>query len=57
MVPLTRLKLDSKRRLSLGKLINENVTGFNAVREPDGRIILEPTVDIPEREVWLYKNK
>ena len=51
-----KLKLDDKKRVSLGKLgLEENITGFNAYQE-DGRIILEPTVDIPARELWLYRN-
>ncbi len=57
MLRSVKIKLDGKRRLSLGKLVDEHVTGFNATRDPDGRIILEPTLDIPVREVWLYKNR
>ena len=41
----------------MGKLVDIKVTGFNATCEDDGKIILEPTVDIPARELWLYENR
>lgn len=53
----TKLKLDGKKRLSVGKLIGDEVTGFNVTKCEDGRLILEPTVDIPARELWLYRNE
>jgi hypothetical protein len=56
MQAVTKLKLDGKRRLSIGKLVTEEVTGFNVTKYEDGRIMLEPTVDIPAREVWLFRN-
>ena len=48
-------RLDSKGRITLGKLA-EGVSSFRATRQSDGKIILEPYVEIPAREVWLYKN-
>ncbi len=48
------LRPDSKGRITLGKLA-ENVSGFEVIEE-EGRIILEPQVEIPAREAWLYKN-
>ena len=48
-------RLDSKGRITLGKLA-EGVSSFRATRQNDGKIILEPYVEIPAREVWLYKN-
>lgn len=49
------LRPDSKGRLSFGSILN----GISSVRvqvEDDGRILLEPFVEIPEREAWLYDN-
>ena len=49
------LRPDTKGRITLGKLA-ENVSGFEVIEEENGRIILEPQVEIPAREVWLYEN-
>ena len=54
---ITKLKLDGKRRLSIGKLVGNEVTGFNVTKYDDGRIMLDPTVDIPAREAWLFRNE
>ncbi len=48
------LRPDTKGRITLGKLA-ENVSGFK-ITEEEGRIILEPQIEIPAREAWLYKN-
>ena len=48
-------RLDSKGRITLGKLA-EGVSSFRATRQSDGKIVLEPYVEIPARELWLYKN-
>ncbi len=50
------LRPDSKGRITLGKLA-EGVSSFRVAREADGRIVLEPFVEIPAREQWLLKNK
>ena len=50
------LRPDSKGRITLGKLA-EGVSSFRAVRQADGRILLEPFVEIPAREQWLFRNK
>ncbi len=49
------VRLDSKGRISLGTLA-EGVSSFRAHLEAGGKIVLEPFVEIPAREVWLYKN-
>jgi predicted transcriptional regulator len=46
---------DSKGRIALGKLA-KGVSSYRLHQETDGRLILEPFVEIPERERWLYKN-
>ena len=52
-----KLAVDSRRRISLTKLLPEGkISSVRAYREEE-RIILEPMVEIPAREVWLYENK
>jgi hypothetical protein len=51
-----RLRPDSKGRITLGKLA-EGVSSYRARRQADGKIILEPFVEIPAEERWLWENK
>jgi len=52
-----KLTVDSKKRISLTKLLPEGkISSVRAYKE-DQKIILEPMVEIPAREVWLYENK
>jgi len=51
-----RLRPDSKGRITLGKLA-EGVSSYRARRQADGKIILEPFVEIPAEERWLWDNK
>lgn len=51
-----RLRPDSKGRITLGKLA-EGVSSYRARRKKDGRIVLEPFVEIPADERWLYQNE
>jgi hypothetical protein len=51
------LAVDSRKRISLSKLLPElPVSSVRAHLEGD-KIILEPMVEIPAREAWLYQNK
>jgi len=49
------LRPDSKGRITLGKL-SQGVSGFNVTVDKQHRIILEPLVEIPAREKWLFDN-
>ena len=55
-------QLDSKDRISLGgklkKIINSkmDMEGFQVFLGKDGDILLRPTVAIPAREAWVFKN-
>jgi hypothetical protein len=49
------LRPDSKGRITLGKLA-EGISSFRAHRESDGRVVLEPYVEIPLSTHWLEKN-
>jgi hypothetical protein len=52
---LYRLRPDAKGRITLGKLA-DGVSSYRARREKDGKIVLEPFVEIPADERWLYEN-
>lgn len=54
-----RIRLDSKSRISLGKLIDPDITAFDVEERADGKLLLTPvvTMDIPAAEAWLYQNK
>ncbi len=51
-----RLRPDSKGRITLGKLA-EGVSSYRARKQADGKIILEPFMEIPADERWLWENK
>jgi len=50
------IRPDAKGRINLGDMA-KGVSGFRVEIDKDRRIILEPLVEIPAREQWLYKNK
>jgi hypothetical protein len=51
------LTVDSRKRICLSKLFEiDNVSSVRAYRK-DNKIILEPLVEIPAHEAWLYRNK
>ena len=51
------LTVDSRKRISLTKLLPDlPISSVRAHLEGD-RIILEPMVEVPAREIWLYENK
>ena len=55
-IGVIKLTVDSRKRISLTKLLPEGkISSVRAYKE-DERIILEPMVEIPAREVWLYEN-
>ena len=47
---------DSKGRVTLGILAN-GVSGYVVTETEDHKLILEPYVEIPAREKWLFENK
>jgi hypothetical protein len=51
------LTVDSKKRISLTKLLPPgNIRSVQAYTEGH-RIVLEPMMEVPIEEVWLFKNK
>lgn len=53
--PVTQVRPDSKGRVTLSKL-TDGISSFNVSKDEDGRILLEPMVEIPAREKWLFEN-
>jgi hypothetical protein len=51
-----RLRPDSKGRITLGKLA-EGVSSYRARRLAGGKIMLEPFVEVPADERWLWEDK
>jgi hypothetical protein len=53
--PRKTVRPDSKGRITLGTLA-AGVSSFKAYRDTKGRIILEPQVEVPAAEGWLWQN-
>ena len=51
------LKIDQKRRITLGKLAPDEVSSYDVELKDNGVIILHPKVEIPAEELWLFRNK
>ncbi len=54
---VTETRLDSKYRVTLGKVISGQVTSFRVYRNTHGQIVLDPLVSVPAHEAWLFQNK
>lgn len=52
--------MDNKFRICLGNFLSkeerEHLSSFRICRQDDGKIVLDPLVEIPAREHWIYKN-
>ena len=46
---------DAKGRITLGALA-KGISSFRVRQEKGGKIVLEPFVEIPAREHWIFKN-
>lgn len=55
MKPLHDVIADSKGRIPLG--MRHAGERYLIIEDKDGRVILEKAVLIPEREIWLHKNR
>jgi hypothetical protein len=56
MTKALTIRPDAKGRIALGKLAH-GVSSFHATTDKRGRIILEPYMEIPVSEKWLFENK
>ena len=54
--PSIRVRPDAKGRVGLGKLA-KGVSSYRVIPKPGGAVLLEPMVEIPAREVWLFENQ
>ena len=48
---------DAKGRITLGRNLTKDVSGYTVTETKDHQIILNPHVEIPAREKWLFANK
>ena len=53
---ITQVRPDSKGRIALGEFA-KGVSSFIVLQGSDGSLHLEPQVEIPAREKWLFNNK
>lgn len=57
---MNKIQMDDKYRVCLGNFLSkeerELLSSFRVYRQEDGKIILDPLVEIPAREHWIYKN-
>jgi len=51
-----RLRPDAKGRITLGKLA-EGVSSYRVRKQADGKLVLEPYMEIPADERWLWEDK
>jgi hypothetical protein len=55
-----KINMDNFQRVSLTRLLSKEerhlFSSFRAHKEDDGRIILEPLIEVPAKEHWIYKN-
>ncbi len=56
MAKIKTIKPDAKGRIYLGDLA-EGISSFKVMVDKNHRITLEPYVEIPAREKWLFANK
>ncbi len=48
--------IDERNRLTLGTIL-QGVTRVRLLRNNQGEILLQPLVEIPLSEVWLWENR
>ena len=51
-----RLKLDTRNRINLTKLLSHVKIHFVLGHREENTIVLELVTDIPTRELWLHQN-
>ena len=52
-----KVNLDNRNRVPLTKMLEGCEAKTFKIYWEEDRLILEPLVEIPERELWVYKNK
>ena len=49
-------RMDSKHRVTLGRVVGKHVTSYRVYRNAVGQIVLDPMVSVPAHEAWLFRN-
>lgn len=56
----SKVQMDNKCRICLGNFLSkeerDQLSSFRVSRQKDGKIVLDPLVEIPAREHWIYKK-
>ena len=52
----TILRPDSKGRINLGE-VARNISSYRMIVETNGKILLEPYVEIPLSDKWIFEDK
>jgi len=55
MTAVRTVRPDAKGRITLGALAKD-ISGYQVNVEKSGRVILDPLVEIPAREKWVFEN-
>lgn len=53
---LKKIRPDAKGRILLGVKFTEGVSSYTLYKQ-DGRLILEPNIEMPAKEKWLWDNE
>jgi len=54
---IVNLSVDSRKRISLSKLLPDLPVSSVRAYLQDDKIVLEPMIEIPAREAWLNQNE
>ncbi len=54
---ISAVKPDSKSRISLGRAQADQGITYRVYRNKVGQILLDPCLQVPVGEAWLFKNK
>lgn len=56
MVVVKEVELDSRQRLPLARIVEDNQRRFRVTKLPDGDYLLTPVVSVSERELAMLRN-
>ena len=51
------VKVDGKKRITLGSSADVAAEGFNIYKNKLGQIVLDPVTTVPMYERWIFQNK
>lgn len=56
----SKVQMDNKFRICLGNFLSKEernqLSSFQVSRQDDGTFVLDPLIEIPARDHWIYKN-